>query len=69
MRIESQDKQKVVIVIPPKKAAWLLAGLKEHAGVLGEVGSALARRLEEVGVSLPPPPAHIRHEFRPPDEW
>lgn len=69
MRIESQDKQKVVIVVPPRKAALLLAGLKEHAAVLGEVAAELARGLKESGVRVPPPPERIRYEFRPPDEW
>ncbi len=68
MRIEQQDKQRVVIVVPPKKASALLAGLKAHAAVLGETAAELATRLEEAGVSIPPsePP---RYEFRPPDEW
>lgn len=67
MRIEHQDKQKVVIVVPSAKAQLLLDGLKEHAELLGERGAELARLLEVAGVTVPPRQP-IRYEYRPPDE-
>jgi hypothetical protein len=67
MRVEHQDKQKVVIIVPPAKAQLLLEGLKEHADALRERGAELARLLAEAGVTVPPR-RPIRYEYRPPDE-
>lgn len=68
MHVEHQDKQKVVIIVPPAKAQRLLEGLKEHADALGAPGAELARLLAQAGVAAAPH-RPIRHEYRPPDEW
>lgn len=67
MRIEHQDKQKVVMIVPPAKAQLLLDGLKEHAELLGAQGAELARLMEVAGVTVPPRQP-VRYEYRPPDE-
>lgn len=67
MRIETQDKKHVRIVMHEKKAADLLAGLLEHPD-LGEEAKALAEKLRSIGITPPPPPDHIRHEYAPPND-
>lgn len=65
MRIETQDKTHVRIIMQEKKAKDLLAGLLAHPD-LGEEAKELAEKLQAAGVTPPPPPDHIRHEYAPP---
>ncbi len=68
MRIERQDREKVVIVISPRKAERVLQALNMHADNLGSQAVELRQNLGALGVTAPPPSDHIRYEFKLPDE-
>ncbi|APZ41761.1 hypothetical protein [Acidihalobacter ferrooxydans] len=65
MRIETQDKQHVTIVMDDHRAGDLLAGLLAHPD-LGEAASELVEKLRAAKVEPTPAPDHIRHEYAPP---
>ncbi len=66
MRIETQGKTHVRIIMREKKAKDLLAGLLAHPD-LGEEAKELADKLQAAGVTPPPAaPGSHRHQYAPP---
>ena len=66
MYLHEESRENVSVVVSPEEAQYILEGLQQFHDALDAECHELEQQLEAAGVTPPPPPERVRHEYMPP---